>query len=365
MRFLFIKLLLIRFCAAAAVLTAGLVPFANPSFAQSAETSAVILMYHRFGESGLPSTNTTQQQLADHIAALQEGGHTVVPLEAVVSALKGQGELPDKAVAITVDDAYRSFQTDGWPQFKAAGFPVTLFVATEGVDAGYTDLLSWPEIKNLQSDGVAIGAHSHGHGHYVSLSADAVQQDLRTMRASFKSGFGLVPELFAFPYGEAGRADIAAVRDAGFAAAFGQHSGAAGPLNDTFYLPRFALNENYGGADRFRLIINTLPLPVESVSPAEPVLLDNPSSITLTLADPLPNISDLTCFGPRGGALQTAIDGGQVWLTPSEPFPVGRTRFNCTLRSIAPETEGRWHWFGWQMIAGFKTDGAPVHARYR
>lgn len=185
------------------------------------------------------------------------------------------------------------------------------------------------------------------------------------MKASFEAALGQVPDLFAYPYGEAGRADMAAVRDAGFTAAFGQHSGAAGPLNDPFYLPRFALNESFGGADRFRLIIDTLPLPVTDISPSEPVLMDNPPAITITLAKNLSNISDLSCFGPRGQSLTPAIDGGQVWLTPADPFPPGRTRINCTLRSVAPGTEGRWHWFGWQMISGFKTEGAAVHPRFR
>lgn len=365
MKTLLTKLWLIRFYALALLLTSGLVPPASESVAQTLNPSAVILMYHRFGESGLPSTNTTVEQLADHISALQSSGHTVVPLDMVVSALKGEGTLPDKAVAITVDDAYRSFFTDGWPKFKEAGFPVTLFVATKGVEAGYRDLLSWPEIKSLQTEGVTIGAHSHGHGHYVSLSAEAVQQDLTDMKAVFDKELGVVPDLFAFPYGEAGLADLASVRAAGFTAAFGQHSGAAGPLNDSFYLPRFALNESYGGADRFRLIINTLPLPVTAVAPAEPVLRDNPLTLTLTLSETLPNIVDLTCFGPRGTLIPTALEDDQVWLTPTSTFPTGRSRINCTLRSNAPETEGRWHWFGWQMIGGFKTEGAEVHPRYR
>lgn len=363
------RTLLTKLWVTALLLTCGIAPLMAESIAQAAEPSAdsgaVILMYHRFGESGLPSTNTTAEQVADHIAALQSGGHTVVPLDVVVSALNGEGALPDKAVAITVDDAYRSFLTDGWPQFKAAGFPVTLFVATAGVEAGYGDLLSWPEIKSLQAEGVALGAHSHGHGHYVSLSAAAVQQDLSDMKAVFERELGGVPSLFAFPYGEAGLADLSAVRRAGFTAAFGQHSGAAGPLNDLFYLPRFALNESYGGADRFRLVINTLPLPVKSVAPAEPVLQDNPPALTLSLAHHLSNIADLTCFGPRGTLIPTAVEQDQIWLTPTDAFPNGRSRINCTLQSQARETTGRWHWFGWQMIAGFKTEGVAVHPRYR
>ena len=353
------KLLLTRLCFAAALFTVGMVPVALAS------NAAVILMYHRFGESGLPSTNTTVSQLKDHIAALQAGGHTVVPLADVVSALNGTHSLPPRAVAITVDDAYRSFLTTGWPRFKAAGFPVTLFVATDGVDAGYSDIMNWDEILTLQQEGVAIGAHSHSHSHFPSLSAVAVKQDLARMAETFDHVLGAVPKMFAYPYGEAGLADMAAVRDAGFVAGFGQHSGAAGPLADPFYLPRFALNEQYGESERFRLIMETVPLPVMSISPADPVLQQNPPTITLELADSQPNLADVTCFGPTGEPLAVNVDANKLSLTPAAPFPVGRARLNCTLRSVDRLTQGRWHWFGWQMIAGFESEGVAVHPRNR
>ena len=263
------KDVLIRFCFLAALLTVELVlPQKNDgadAMESHASGSAVVLMYHRFGEGGFAATNTTVMQLEDHIAALQQGGHVVVPLADVVSALKGETVLPEKAVAITVDDAYRSFLTVAWPRFKAAGYPVTLFVATGGVDAGYDSLLSWKDIRFLQKGGVTIGAHSNGHGHFPALSSDAVEQDILDMSAAFQRELGFIPPLFAYPYGDAGLPDMAAVRTAEFTAAFGQQSGAMGTMNNLFYLPRFALNENYGRPDRFRLVINTRPLPVAAV----------------------------------------------------------------------------------------------------
>ena len=353
------KLLLIRLCFATALFTVGTGHIALASKA------AVILMYHRFGEGDLPSTNTTIAQLEDHIEALKEGGYTVVPLADVVSALNGAHSLPPRSVAITVDDAYRSFLTIGWPRLKAAAFPVTLFVATEGVEAGYSDMMTWDKILTLQQEGVSIGAHSHGHNHFPSLSAAAVNQDLARMTATFVRGLGVAPKLFAYPYGEASLADMTAVRDAGFTAGFGQHSGAVGPLANTFYLPRFALNEQYGSAKRFRLIIETVPLPVAAISPADPVLQQNPPTITIEVADSLSNLADVTCFGPTGAPLAADVRANILSLTPMTPFPIGRTRLNCTLQSVDRITQGRWHWFGWQMIAGFESEGVAVHPRNR
>ena len=61
--------------AAAAAVIAGLLPAAV--YAQS---SAVVIMYHRFGESEYPSTNTTLEQLDAHIAELTSGPYSVLPL---------------------------------------------------------------------------------------------------------------------------------------------------------------------------------------------------------------------------------------------------------------------------------------------
>lgn len=353
------KHLLIRICLATALFSTCTV-----SVTQAA-SSAVILMYHRFGESDQPLTNTTVVQLEDHITALQNGGYTIVSLADVLAALDGEISLPPRAVAITVDDAYRSFLMTGWPRFKAAGYSVTLFVATKSVNAGYSDFLTWDELRALQQEGVEIGAHSHGHGHYPLLSTTSLEQDLGQMAAAFDRALGTVPRVFAYPYGEAGLSDMAAVRAAGFQAGFGQHSGAVGPLANRFYLPRFALNEQYGAADRFRLVIGTLPLPVKSISPADPVLQSHPSTITLNLVSPPQNLKDVTCFGPAGDPLQASVYTNSLSINPISSFPTGRVRLNCTLQSVDRSTQGRWHWFGWQMISGFESEGVAVHPRYR
>ena len=92
--------------------------------------SAAVLMYHRFAEPAHPSTNIRIDQFEAHIEELKSGPYTVVPLADVVAAMTGGKPLPDRAVAITIDDAYLSVYTEAWPRLQAAGFPFTVFVAT-------------------------------------------------------------------------------------------------------------------------------------------------------------------------------------------------------------------------------------------
>ena len=69
-----------------------------------AADSAVILVYHRFGESEFPSTNIRLAQFEAHIAELASGPYTVMSVPDIVAAIREGRELPDRTVGITIDD---------------------------------------------------------------------------------------------------------------------------------------------------------------------------------------------------------------------------------------------------------------------
>src|SRR5437762_8991612 len=69
---------------------------------------AVIIQYHRFGEDDVPTTNIRLAQFEAHLAELKKSKYTVLPLADVIAALREGRALPDRTVAITIDDAYTS-----------------------------------------------------------------------------------------------------------------------------------------------------------------------------------------------------------------------------------------------------------------
>ena len=93
---------------------------------------AVVFAYHRFGEDRVPATNIRLDQFDAHLAYLEMGGFTVWPLSRIVDALQNNTDIPDRTVALTADDAYRSVMTEAWPRLKQRGWTMTLFVATDG-----------------------------------------------------------------------------------------------------------------------------------------------------------------------------------------------------------------------------------------
>lgn len=313
-----------------------------------AADSAVVFMYHRFGDGRYPSTNITLEQFEAHIRELTSGAYTVWPLARIVAHVRDGQPLPDRTVGISIDDAYLSVYTEAWPRLKAAGLPFTLFVSTDHADGkqggGY---MTWDQIRELSRAGVTIGHHTASHLHMPDADDARLRDEITQATARYEAELGLRPELFAYPYGEASLAVERLVRQAGFIGAFGQHSGAMGPQDDPHYLPRFALNEHYGDMDRFRLAANTIDLPATDLTPEDHLVTDaNPPAVGFTVTPPMKGLGNITCYASgQGKVAATVLGDTRVEVRMTQAFPQGRTRVNCTL----PAGQGRWYWLGRQF----------------
>jgi len=310
-----------------------------------AEDWASVIMYHRFGESKYSATNIKIEQFRVHINELKTGGYTVLPLGQIVDQLASGEALPDRTVAITIDDAYLSVYEKAWPILKAAGFPFTVFAATKSLDIKAPDYMSWAQLKEMSDAGVYIGHHSNAHAHLPTLSEEKVRSDIRQANKRFKENLGFVPALFAYPYGEYGTAIKRIIAEEGFKAAFGQQSGVAYGGFDKFAYPRFAMSENYGSIGRLRLAANALPLRVENVTPEDNVLAKNPPAFGFSLGEDYPNLKQLTCYSTNqsGGRVPVQRLGKRrIEVRLDKVFPPGRGRINCTL----PGPDGRFRWYG-------------------
>lgn len=311
-----------------------------------AADSAVILMYHRFGDSEYPATNIRIEQFEAHIAELRNGSYSVLPVPEILARVKSGEPLPDRTIGITIDDAFRSVYEEAFPRLKRAGLPFTLFVATEPIDHGLPDFMTWDQVREMRDAGVTIAGHSHSHLHMVAAGLAASRQDIQESSRRFKAELGFVPRLFAYPFGEASLEMMKMARDSGAEFAFGQNSAVLNRTSNPHLLPRFPFNEAYGDLDRFRLIANALPLPVRDIAPADPLLHDNPPAFGFTVADEIETLDSLSCYySGQGGARIEKLGPRRVEVRFKEQFPPGRSRVNCTL----PGPDGRWRWFGVQF----------------
>lgn len=313
----------------------------------AAAGSGVVVMYHRIGEEmDFSSTSVSKEQFESHVSLLENEKYTVWPLEKLSLALRSGETIPDHTVAITFDDAYRTIYDIAWPRLKRAGMPFTIFVATKSVDSGASGFMSWDQIREMTVDGVTIGNHTHTHLHMVKASLEHNRQEIRRARRRLFEELSVNPRLFAYPYGEASSELRDLVIAEGFEAAFGQHSGVAHSEDDIFYIPRFTFNKQYGDFLRFRRAVNAMPLPVEDITPANPLIAANPPAFGFSVSADLRGLHQLACYHSRFGKVELMRLGERrIEIRFAEPFRTGRSRLNCTL----PGPNGRWRWFGRQF----------------
>ncbi len=314
----------------------------------AADNGAVAVMYQRFGERGFPATNIRLDQFEAHIAELTSGSYRVLPLKDVVSALREGRTLPDRSVVLTIDDAYASVFHEAWPRLKAANLPFTLFVSSDVLDRNYPDFMTWDQVRQLAAHpNVTIGLHGSKHGHMIEAAPAANLAKIKKAAQRLREELGFAASFFAYPYGEYSSELVEVARNAGFEAALGQQSGAIGRTEDVFSLPRFPLSEVYGGLDRFRLTVNSLPLPVTDVTPGDLLLnpATNPPAYGFTVTSEVQSLNGLQCYTGNHEVSVEQLGPDRVEVRIDGPLQPGRRRINCTL----PGPDRRWRWLGKQF----------------
>ena len=316
----------------------------------AAATSAVVLMYQRFGDRNVPSAAIRIDQFEAHLKVIAERGLNVMALPEILAALKARRSLPDRTVALTVDGAFLSFYTEAWPRLRQAELPVTLFVSTDAIDEGREHYMSWEQIREVVRGGATIGNQTASHSQMPTLGRERNDRDIKRASRRFEEELGARPELFAYPYGAMSLTVREVVLENGFAAALGHHSGVIHPGSRFHFLPRFPMNEVHGDAERFRLAADALPLEVTDITPADSLLgpAGNPPNVGFTVAGrALAYIDLLTCYASGQGKVRLErIGPARVELRFNRAFPPGRPRLNCTM----PARQGRWRWFGTQFL---------------
>ena len=326
-----------------------------------AADSAVILQYHHVGDTTPPATSVTGEQFDAHLDYLESESYEVWPLEKIVAHLTGKRDLPEKCVAITFDDAYRSVYTEAFPRLHERKWPLTVFVTTHGVDQGWQSYMTWQEMRELAGRGVRFAPHGHAHEHMTRRRpgeseeawTERVTEDIQRCRMRLGEELGEVADLFAYPYGEYDARLKEIVRGLDLIG-FGQQSGAVWTGSDFGALPRFALSVPYANLPDFITRVRSLPLPVLSAQPEDPVLpagADRPT-LRLELAAGDYQIDQLACYATGQGRIEVRRmqrEGLWIEIVPGKPVPMGRSRYNCT----APHRDGgRYYWFSQLWIRG-------------
>jgi peptidoglycan/xylan/chitin deacetylase (PgdA/CDA1 family) len=218
--------------------------------------SVLVLLYHRVSDAfrdsvtiGVEQFDTQMRWLADHVR--------LVGLDAII-----RGELPSDGpvVAISFDDGYRDNYENAAPILLKHRVPATFFISTDKVERNEPfdhDLaklgfglanMSWREVREMHSEGLAFGSHTANHINLAATDADRVAAELARSRDAIRLQLGQEEILFAYPFGK--RRDITPerleqVKQAGYAGNCSAYGGVNSRRADRWDIRRQGVDHSF------------------------------------------------------------------------------------------------------------------------
>lgn len=275
-----------------------------PAWAEAGNNRFLVLNYHDIleEEERVPPFDriaVNQQHLEDHFAWLKKNRYQVIGVQDVLDAMRGEKDLPAKAVMLTFDDGYQSFYNRALPLLKKYRYPAVLAVVgtwLEGQNtAGVKPLMTPAQIREAMASGlVEIASHSHDLHHGIlanpygdehssttsrlySSEYDEYEKDedyrKRIYQEVEKSSerlfqlLGTRPRVMVWPYGEYNTVALAAAKQFGMPLTMGLNDG-VNTLADTGAMKRLMITDDVN-AEQFANIVKNqrthLPLRVAHV----------------------------------------------------------------------------------------------------
>jgi peptidoglycan/xylan/chitin deacetylase (PgdA/CDA1 family) len=188
-----------------------------------------VAMYHHILETPSKWGNyvISPAQFREDMEYLRACGYTTVTAKQVLDYADGQGDLPEKPILITFDDAYESVYAYAYPVLKEFGMK-----AVVSVIGRYTDLfsdpeetkhinyshLNWEQLREMQESGVfEVGNHTYDmhwdgssgkrygirkrYGESLEAYREALLGDVYALSEQMEKELGEKPVVFAYPFG--------------------------------------------------------------------------------------------------------------------------------------------------------------------
>ena len=208
---------------------------AKPVIDQNAQV--IVYGYHRFEKQvRRPDTEITPEMFEAQMKELQDKKIPVIGMQDFLAWKRGEKTIPARAVVITFDDGWKTQYEVGWPIMKKYGYPLTLFIYTEGVKGmkfGGGAAMSWEMLAEMRDAGVDIQAHSATHQDLRKaydkvqkkrLNPDEYQQWLTSevigSKQMLEQKLGIKVNCFAVPFGYINDPVREFIKKAGYEAVF-------------------------------------------------------------------------------------------------------------------------------------------------
>jgi len=219
-----------------------------------------VLMYHRVKyltpkealSPLLRDLTVSPAEFERQIAYLVEEGFTFLFAREVEQAVREGTRLPEKAVAITLDDGYIDNFEQAYPILKKYGAKATIFMTT--VNLTRPNRLHAEHLVAMRKDQVRFGSHTVHHYDLTSLDPEVLDFELVESRLVLEGILGEEIDSLAYPAGAYNQIVVLHAVHAGYRAGWKKGGGMVTPDEDLMLLPRVRVSGRHTMADFERKI---------------------------------------------------------------------------------------------------------------
>lgn len=183
-----------------------------------------------------------------------------VDADTCVDMLEGRVDIDGRYFHLSFDDGFRNVFTNAIPILGEHGVPATIFVPTDLLGAdwdrtrhyclettryrGVIEMMTWEDLKEIQSHGFEVGSHTRNHRRFVDISStpDVLRDEILGSKQDIEEHLQTECRYISWPYGTVNDADEASLdmaRKAGYRAVFGAFRGSVIPgRTDVYSVPR-------------------------------------------------------------------------------------------------------------------------------
>lgn len=127
------------------------------------QTRVAVLGYHNFSNTKpVSEMRMRTSEFCTQMQYIKDAGLSVISMEDFLQWLRGERQLPERCILITIDDGWKSVWTDAYPVLKAYGYPFTTFLYTRYIQV-QGDSMTKAQIQEMAAHGATIGSHSTNH----------------------------------------------------------------------------------------------------------------------------------------------------------------------------------------------------------
>lgn len=218
-----------------------------------------ILMYHKVNpdrKTGGLGLRVRPKDFDWQMQYLYKNGYHTVSLEDVIDYWQHKKTLPPNPVVITFDDGYEDNYKYAYPILKKYHFTATIFVVVNSIGkTNFFDvrrhaqpvnrMLNWNEIKELDANGITIGAHTMNHPHLAKIKPYQAEKEIIESKKALEKVLGKPVLVFSYPYGSYNKTVEDFVKKAGFKVAVTTKQGINFSNADPYALRRIRIMGMY------------------------------------------------------------------------------------------------------------------------